>query len=94
MCIRDSRGGVRFQKLAVIKVKRILHIARRVIFGDVKRLKAVIIVDDLKIILDNKAHRGENLFQLAPYQGDRMVRAMRQVGRQGDICLLYTSRCV
>ena len=47
---------MRFQKLTVVEVKRILHVARRMVFRDVERLETVVIVDNLKVILDDKSH--------------------------------------
>ena len=42
-----DRRGVCPQKLARVKIKRIVHLPRRVIFGDVKGFKVIVFVFDV-----------------------------------------------
>src|SRR5699024_4904467 len=56
-----GRGGVGLQQLAVVQVIGVLHVPGGVVLGDVHRLEALVVRDDFLVVLNGKAHGGENL---------------------------------
>ena len=52
---------------------------------NVQRFKAVIIVDDLVVILDRKSHGSKDLLHLALHQRDRVIAAFLPRARQGKV---------
>ena len=54
----------------------------------VHRLEALVVRDDFLVVLNGKAHGGENLLQLPLHQRDGVVRALALVHGQGDVVLL------
>ena len=85
------RRGMSLKKLTVIKIISILHISRRVMLGNIKSLKALIIVNYLPIILDSKAHALKDLLNLSRSEGDGVIRAELTLKGKGGIVLFRAS---
>ena len=68
-------GSLGLEQLAVVQVVGILHVAGGVELGDVQGLEALVVRDDLGIVLQVEAHGAEHLLTLALHQGDGVVGA-------------------
>ena len=56
--------------------------------GNIHRLEALVIGDDFLVVLNGKAHAGEDLFQLPLHQSDGVIGALALVHGQGHVVLL------
>ena len=64
-----------FKKLTVVEIIGVLHISCGVVLGDIKSLKALVIVNDLVVILDGKAHGNKHFLNLAGSKCNWEIRA-------------------
>ena len=78
-------GSLRLEQLAVVQVVGILHVAGGVELGDVQGLEALVVRDDLGIVLQVEAHGAEHLLTLALHQGDGVIGAAIHIRRHRNV---------
>ena len=67
------RGGrLRAQKEVFAEIEGVLHVARRMVGGDVERLEVIVIRLDLGTVDDVEAHRAENVDHIVDDDAQRM----------------------
>ena len=66
--------------------ERVLHVARRMVCGEVEHCEDVLVVVDLRPMKQREAHALENLYDLVLDDGERMARAQVDgVGRAREV---------
>ena len=71
-----------FQQLTAAQIIGILHIPRRMMFGNIQCLKTMIIVNDFVIIFNREAHALKNTFNFPLNQRNRMIRSIHCIAGQ------------
>ncbi|MPM72572.1 hypothetical protein SDC9_119548 [bioreactor metagenome] len=94
--------GVRPEHRVFIDVERVLHVARRMVFGDVEQLEVIFVKLDLRPFAHFKAHADEYIAYFAIHQRDRVQPArsrldarrghVNRLGREAQLLLQFPER--